>query len=146
MKVHSLTGRITPKLMVISWKAVKRNKGSAGVDRVTVDKYHENKERNLSSLMKRLKNREEYKSPPLKRVYIPKGNTGQQRPLGIPTVDARCAQEVIRRLVSPIFEEQFHEDSFGFRPGRNCHQAVERVLKYIKEGNKFVVDIDTKKH
>jgi RNA-directed DNA polymerase len=144
MKVHSLTGRITPKFMDQAWKAVKRNKGSAGIDRVTVDKYHENKERNLFNLMTRLKTRGGYKSPPLKRIHIPKGNTGKTRPLGIPTVDTRCAQEVIRRLIAPIFEEQFHDDSFGFRPGRNCHQAVERVLKYTKEGNEIVVDIDIK--
>lgn len=143
-KVHSLTGRITPKLMQDSWKAVKRNKGAAGVDRVTVKRYHENVERNLSDLMRRLKTRGAYKSPPLRRVHIPKGNTGKTRPLGIPTTEARCAQEVIRRLIEPIFEQQFHNNSYGFRPGRNCHQAVECVLNHIKEGYKVAVDIDIK--
>lgn len=127
-----------------SWKAVKRNKGAAGVDRITVEKYHENWERNLASLMKRLKTRGGYTSPPLRRIHIPKGNTGKTRPLGIPTVDTRCAHEVIRRLIEPIFEKQFHNNSYGFRPGRNCHQAVECVLKYIKEGYRFVVDVDIK--
>jgi len=144
LKAHSLTGRITHELMEQSWKAVKRNKGAAGVDRVSVGKYHANKERNLSYLMKRLKTRGRYKSPPLRRVYIQKGNTKKLRPLGIPTADARCAQEVIRRLIEPIFDTQFHDNSFGFRSGRNCHQAVERVLEYIKEGNKVVVDVDIK--
>lgn len=143
-KVHSLTGRITPKLMNDSWKAVKRNRGSAGVDRETVRTYHANRERNLKRLMDKLKARGAYKCPPLRRVYIPKGNSGTTRPLGIPTVDTRCAQEVIRHLLAPIFEAQFHDNSFGFRPGRNCHQATERVLQYIQEGNKFVVDIDIK--
>ena len=143
-KVHSLTGRITPTLMHEACKAVKRNKGAAGVDRVPVGKYHANREKNLSYLMERLKTRGRYKSPPLRRVYIPKGNTKVLRPLGIPTVDARVAQEVIRRLIEPIFETQFHDNSFGFRPGRNCHQAVERVLQYIKDGNQIVVDIDIK--
>lgn len=143
-KVHSLTGRITPELMKQAWKAVRRNKGAAGVDRMTVKTYDENKERNLGDLMKRLKTRNGYRSPPLRRVYIPKGNTGKKRPLSIPTVDTRCAQEVIRRLIEPIYEKQFHDDSFGFRPGRNCHQAVERVLSYTRKGYKRVVDIDIK--
>jgi RNA-directed DNA polymerase len=143
-KVHSLTGRITPKLMEQAWKAVKRNKGAPGVDRVTVKTYHANKERNLNALMKKLKTRGAYKCPPLRRHYIPKGNTGKMRSLGIPTVDTRCAQEVIRRLIEPIFEKQFHDNAFGFRPGRSCHQAVERVLKYTDAGYKYIVEIDIK--
>ena len=83
-KVHSLTGRITSQLMESALKAVKRNKGAPGVDRVTVKTYHAHKERNLSALMKRLKTRGTYKCPPLRRVHIPKGNTGKTRPLGIP--------------------------------------------------------------
>src|SRR5215207_954120 len=143
-KVHSLTGRITPELVKQAWKAVRRNKGAAGIDRETVKSYEKNKERNLASLMHRLKTRNEYKCPPLRRVYIPKGNTRTKRPLGIPTIDTRIAQEVIRRLIEPIFEPQFHNDSFGFRTGRNCHQAVERVTDYTKQGYKHVVDIDIK--
>jgi RNA-directed DNA polymerase len=143
-KVHSLTGRITPKLMEQAWKAVKRNKGAPGIDRVTVKTYHANKERNLDALMRKLKTRGAYKCPPLRRHYIPKGNTGKMRPLGIPTVDTRCAQEVIRRLIEPIYEKQFHDNSFGFRPGRSCHQAVERVLKYTDAGYKHIVEIDIK--
>ena len=143
-KVHSLTGRITPKLMEQSWKAVKRNNGSPGIDRETVQTYHACKEIRLPALMKKLKERGNYKSPPLRRVYIPKGNTGKMRPLSIPTVDTRCAQEVIRRLIEPIFEKQFHDNSFGFRPGRSCHQAVERVLEYTSAGYKYIVEIDIK--
>jgi len=135
-KVHSLTGRITYKLIEQSAKAVKRNNGAAGVDRISVKTYWKNKEINIPNLMSRLKTRGGYKCPPLRRVYIRKGNTDKFRPLGIPTVDTRCAQEVIRRLIEPIFEVQFHENSFGFRQGRNCHQAVKRVLEYTKEGYK----------
>ena len=143
-KVHSLTGRITSKLMGESLKAVKRNNGASGVDRVSVKTYHANKELNLAALMRKLKVRGTYKCPPLRRVYIPKGNTGDMRALGIPTVDTRVAQEVIRRLIEPLYEEQFHDNSFGFRPGRSCHQAVERVLKCIDAGYKYVVEIDIK--
>ena len=144
-KVHSLTGRITPRLMLDAWKAVKRNKGAAGVDRITVEKYHENMEEKLRILMNRLKTRGSYRSPPLRRVRIPKGNTGETRDLGIPTVETRVAHEVIRRLIEPIFERQFHNNSFGFRPGRNCHQAVECALNLIKEGHRYIVEIDIKK-
>src|SRR6185369_9216818 len=117
---------------------------SPGIDGITIKTYHKYIESNLKELMKALKTRGTYKCPPLKRVYIPKGNTKELRPLGIPTVATRCAQEVIRNLIAPIFETQFHENSFGFRPGRNCHQAVERVLEYTKQGYKHVVDIDIK--
>lgn len=143
-KLHSLTGRITTDLLKQSWKAVKRNNGAAGVDGVTVAAYHENREFNLNLLMKRLKTRGGYKCPPLKRANIPKGNTGKTRPLSVPTVDTRCAQEVIRRLIEPTFEKQFHENSFGFRAGRSCHQAVKCVLGHIQEGHKVIVDIDIK--
>jgi group II intron reverse transcriptase/maturase len=143
-KVHSLTGRITEKLTKEAWKAIKRNKGASGVDGITIEKYQEDLEKNLADLMEKLKTRGKYKSPPLRRTYIPKGNTGKTRPLGIPTVETRCAHEVIRRLIEPIFEQQFHDNSFGFRPGRRCHQAVERVLEYIEDGHTFVVDIDIK--
>ncbi len=127
-----------------AWKAVKRNNGAPGVDRITVKTYHASKERNLIALMRKLKTRGTYKCPPLRRVFIPKGNTGQLRPLGIPTADTRCAQEVIRRLIEPIFEKQFHDNSFGFRSGRSCHQAVERVLKYTEADHRYIVEIDIK--
>jgi group II intron reverse transcriptase/maturase len=143
-KVHSLTGRITPTLMLSAWKAVKRNKGAAGVDHVTIQIYEKNLHNNLRYLMTRMKNRGSYRSPPLKRVYIPKGKTGKMRPLGIPTVDARIAQEVVRQLLEPIFEPQFHDHSFGFRPGRGCHQAVTRVLQYTRDGYEWTVDVDIK--
>ena len=127
-----------------SWKNVKRNKGSPGIDRITVKTYHKYIESNLDELMKALKTRGAYKCPPLKRVYIPKGNTERTSSSRHTYSSHKCAQEVIRRLIAPIFETQFHDNSFGFRPGRNCHQAVERVLEYTKQGYKYVVDIDIK--
>lgn len=144
IKAFSLTGRITPEVMRKAWKAVKQNRGAAGVDRISTDKYAVDVEKRLDKLMKELKTRNAYTTPPLKRVYIEKAGSDKLRPLGIPTVDARIAQEVIRRLIDPIFEKQFHEDSFGFRAGRGCHQAVGRVLEYIDDGYKVVVDIDIK--
>lgn len=142
LKVHSLTGRITEELMLKSFKAVKKNRGAAGIDRVSIAMYESNLSENLLSLMKELK-QGTYQPIPLRRVYIPKGD-GNTRPLGIPSVNCRVAQEVIRRLINSTFENRFHENSFGFRPGRNCHQAVERVMHYAQQGYEFVLDIDIK--
>jgi RNA-directed DNA polymerase len=144
IKAFSLTGRITPELMKKAWKAVKQNRGAAGVDRVSTNRYEEKLEERLDHLMGSLKTRNAYKTLPLKRVHIPKAGSDKTRPLGIPTVDARVAQEVIRQLIDPIFEKQFHENSYGFRADRGCHQAVGRVLEYIDEGFKVVVDVDIK--
>ena len=144
IKAFSLTGRITPELMKKAWKAVRQNRGAAGVDRISTDRYEKDIENRLDSLMKNLKTRNAYTTLPLKRVYIPKAGSNDLRPLSIPTVDARVAQEVIRQLIDPIFEKQFHENSFGFRAGRGCHQAVGRVLEYIEDDYKVVVDIDIK--
>lgn len=125
-----------------AFKAVKRNRGAAGIDKVSIDLYARNSCTNLSKLMHELKSRE-YQPLPLRRVYIPKGK-GKLRPLGIPVVTCRIAQEVLRQLISPIFEKKFHNNSFGFRPGRNCHQAVRKVKEYLSQGYTYIVDADIK--
>jgi RNA-directed DNA polymerase len=142
IKVHSLTGRITEDLMLKAFKAVKKNRGAAGVDKITISLYEKNLTDNLASLMRELKCGL-YQPQPLRRVHIPKGD-GKTRPLGIPTVKCRIAQEVIRRLINPTFESRFHDNSFGFRMGRNCHQAVERLLQYAEQGDRYAVDVDIK--
>lgn len=125
-----------------AFQAVKRNRGAAGIDKVSIDSYAMRKHINLEKLIRRLKSRS-YEPKPLKRVFIPK-EKGKMRPLGIPTVECRIAQEVVRRLISPIFERKFHNNSYGFRPGRNCHQAVYKVKEYLNQGYKYVVDADIK--
>jgi RNA-directed DNA polymerase len=125
-----------------AFKAVKRNRGAAGIDKMSIDIFAEHSQIYLENLMRDLKNRC-YQPKPLKRVYIPKGK-GKQRPLGIPTVTCRTAQEVVRQLISPIFERLFHENSYGFRPGKNCHQAVYKVKEYLDQGYRYVVDADIK--
>ena len=142
VKVHSLTGRITIERMHAAFKRVKRNRGAAGIDKVSIQMFQANLDENLAALMHDLKTRGEFQPMPLRRVFIPKGNTGQQRPLGIPAVRDRVAQEVLRQLLSPIFERLFHPDSYGFRPGRNCHQAVQRVLDLGQQGYRQVLDAD----
>ncbi len=141
-KIHSLTGRITPKLVYEAWRAVRRNRGAAGVDKVSIQRFEKNLNANLDRLMRELKQRT-YQPLPAKRVYIPKDvKRTKFRPLGIPAVRDRVAQEVLRCLLSPIFEARFHDHSFGFRPGRSCHDAVEKVLEISRQGYRYVLDAD----
>jgi group II intron reverse transcriptase/maturase len=142
IKAHSLTGRITETLMRSAFRNVKRNRGAAGIDKVSIRLFENPLDQNLLALMRELKSRT-FKPLPLRRVWIPKGD-GKTRPLGIPAVRDRIAQEVLRLLLSPLFERIFHDDSYGFRPGRNCHQAVERVLELHRQGYTHVLDADIK--
>ena len=142
VKVHSLTGRMTPQLLRQAFRAVKRNRGAAGVDKVSIAMFAANLEENLAALMRDLKTGT-FRPLPLRRVHIPKGpGSNQLRPLGIPVVRDRVAQEVMRRLLAPIFEPRFHDASFGFIRGRNCHQAIERVLELHRQGYTVVLDAD----
>ena len=141
-KVHSLTGRITSRLMHEAFKAVKRNRGAAGVDKVSIQMFEANLPENLDALMRDLK-KGDFQPKPLRRVNIPKGpGSNKLRPLGIPVVRDRVAQEVVRRLLAPIFEPMFHDASFGFIPGRNCHQAIERAIELHRQGLHVVLDAD----
>jgi RNA-directed DNA polymerase len=142
IKAHSLTGRITETLMLTAFRNVKRNRGAAGIDKVSIRLFEKNLEQNLLALMRELKSRT-FKPLPLRRVWIPKGD-GKTRPLGIPAVRDRIAQEVLRLLLSPLFEPIFHDDSYGFRPARNCHGAVQRVLQLHRQGYTQVLDADIK--
>jgi len=97
-KVHSLTGRITPQLMLAAFKAVKRNRGAAGIDKVSIKMFQANLDDNLRALMQDLK-QGSFEPFPLRRVFVPK-NEKEFRPLGIPAVRDRVAQEVVRRLLN----------------------------------------------
>jgi RNA-directed DNA polymerase len=142
IKVHSLTGRITPQVMHEAFRAVKRNRGASGNDKVSVQMFQQNLEANLNKLMRELKDGS-FRPVPLRRVHIPKGpGSTKTRPLGIPTVRDRVAQEVLRRLLAPIFEPLFHENSYGFIPNRNCHMAIQRVLELHRQENHVVLDAD----
>jgi RNA-directed DNA polymerase len=121
--------------------AVKRNRGAAGLDKVSIRAFEANLDDNLAALMFDLKHDDRYRSTPLRRVYIPKGD-GKLRPLGIPTVRDRVAQEVVRSLLEPIFEPLFSEFSFGFLPRRNAHMAIEALRSAHAVGFKWVVDAD----
>ena len=126
-----------------AYKKVVANKGVAGVDGITVSEVDEyikvNKEKLLNQIRKR-----KYKPQPVKRVQIPKEN-GKMRNLGIPTVFDRIIQQAMVQVLSPIFEEQFSETSYGFRPGRSCEKAVIKALEYLNDGYEWIVDIDLEK-
>ncbi len=110
IKVHSLTGRITSKLVYEAWRAVRRNRGAAGIDKVSIQMFEKNLDQNLNRLMRELKQRT-FQPLPARRVYIPKdAKRTKFRPLGIPAVRDRVAQEVLRRVLNPIFEAKFHDD------------------------------------
>lgn len=126
--------------MYAAWLAVKRNRGAAGVDKVSISMFQKNLIQNLDSLTRELK-AGTFQPKPAKRVYIPKA-PGKFRPLGIPAVRDRIAQEVLRSLLSPIFEQLFHDNSYGFRPKRGCHQAVEKVKEFHRLGYRHVLDAD----
>ena len=121
-------------------KRVKSNKGVPGVDKMTVseiDKYfEENRESIKNSILEK-----KYKPQPVKRVYIPKPN-GKKRPLGIPTVVDRVIQQAIAQVLSRIYDDKFSDNSFGFRPRRSAHDAMERTLDYLNEGYEWVIDLD----
>lgn len=144
IKAHSLIGRIDLDLMHKAWKNVRRNRGAAGIDKETIEMFEANRDQNLQSLMREIKSGT-YQPIPLRRHYIPKG-FGKQglRPLGIPAVRCRIVQEIVRLLINPIFEKIFHDHSFGFRPGRSCHQAISKVMALTKEGYTQMVDADIK--
>ena len=130
--------------MLEALKAVKQNKGAAGIDKITVgelDKYFKDNWQNIKTEILSKK----YKPQPVRRVYIPKPN-GKKRPLGIPTVGDRVIQQAIARQMIGVYEPIFSEYSYGFRPNRSCHTAMERVLEYLNEGYEWVIDLDIEKY
>ena len=128
--------------MSAAFQKIKRNRGAAGIDRVSIGMFENNLEQNLLALMRDLKSGQ-FVPRPLRRVLIPKDPRSKSfRPLGIPVVRDRVAQEVLRRLLDPIFEPLFHNASFGFRKGRNCHLALQKVLSLHDDGYRLVLDAD----
>lgn len=121
-------------------RRVKSHKGAAGVDKMKVYEIDEYFEKNKESIKQSILEKK-YKPQPVKRVYIPKSN-GKQRPLGIPTVMDRVIQQAIAQVLTQIYDSQFSDNSFGFRPNRSAHDAMERTLEYLNEGYEWVIDLD----
>lgn len=126
-----------------AYKRVYQNKGTSGVDGVTVEEIAEYIKDNKEIIINQIRRRK-YKPQPVRRVQIPKED-GKKRNLGIPTVMDRIIQQAMVQVLSPIFEKQFNDNSYGFRPGRSCEQAVIRALEYLNDGYDWIVDIDLEK-
>jgi RNA-directed DNA polymerase len=126
-----------------AYKRVKSNKGSAGVDGLTVQQLGAHIREHKEQLIKELMNGS-YKPQPVKRVMIPKAGGGE-RQLGIPTVVDRLVQQAIHQILEPIFDANFSDSSYGFRPNRGAHGALKKAKAYVEDGHGWVVDIDLEK-
>jgi RNA-directed DNA polymerase len=133
-KVHA------PATLAAAWAKVRANRGAAGVDGVSVERFAARSETYLAELATALREGN-YRPQPVKRVDIPKGD-GRTRPLGIPAVKDRVVQTAVKLVIEPIFEATFCAGSYGFRPGRGCHEALREVDRLIKAGFTHVVDAD----
>ena len=135
----------SPTNLYASYTKVASNGGAAGVDHVTIEAYSRNLTGNQEKLEAQLRD-ETYRPQSIRRTYIPKPGTTEMRPLGIPTVRDRVVQGAVRHVLEPIFENQFAEHSYGFRPGRGCKPALRRVDGLLKSGYRYVVDVDLKSY
>jgi group II intron reverse transcriptase/maturase len=129
--------------MFRAYEQVVRNKGAAGVDRMTVEQLKPYLQERWAKIKEELL-KGEYQPQPVRSVEIPKPQGGM-RQLGIPTVVDRLIQQALHQVLSLIFEPQFSESSYGFRPGRSTHQAVQKARDYVAEGRRWLVDLDLEK-
>ena len=138
---YSLMDKVyAPATLAVAWERVRANRGAAGVDGVSVERFAARSEVYLAELATALR-AGSYRPQPVRRVDIPKGD-GRTRPLGIPAVKDRIVQTAVKLVIEPIFEAVFLPTSYGFRPGRGCHDALRDVDRLLKEGFTFVVDAD----
>jgi RNA-directed DNA polymerase len=128
-------------VLELAWEKVRSNAGACGVDGITVEAFAKDSPNRLLAVSEQIK-RGTYQPQPVKRVWIPKPGSAEKRPLGIPTVRDRVTQNALRMVMEPIFEREFAEHSYGFRPGRSCRDALRRVDELLKSGHCQVVDID----
>jgi RNA-directed DNA polymerase len=134
-----------PANLFASYAKVAANGGAAGVDHVSVEDFTKRLAGNLEKLTAQLQDGT-YRPQEVRRVNIPKPGTKETRPLGIPTVRDRVVQGALRHVLEPIFERQFAPHSYGFRPGRGCKDALRRVDRLLKQGFRYVVDVDLKSY
>lgn len=123
---------------------VKSNKGKPGIDNMTVHEIDSYFREHGEELLEQLR-AGRYQPKPVRRVYIPKPD-GSKRPLGIPTVVDRVVQQAVAQQLSPLYDKEFSEYSYGFRPNRSAHQAMKQVLNYLNEGYDWVIDMDIEKY
>ena len=142
-KFTSLAHLINKETIIECHKTMEKNKAT-GIDQMTKTKYEENLQQNVEDLIKRMK-RQAYKPQTVRRVYIPKPGTEKKRPIGIPAYEDKLVQGALAKILNAIYEQDFLECSFGFRPGRGCHDAL-KVLNTVlsKKEINYVVDTDIK--
>lgn len=124
-----------------AYHAVKANKGAPGIDGVTVEIFGEHLQEELTRLIEEVTTWT-YRPQPVRRVMIPKPGSTKERPLGIPCVRDRIVQYAIKAVIEPLYEKDFSESSYGFRPNRRQQQALDRAKALVQEGKEWVVDID----
>lgn len=127
------------------WERVRKNKGSQGVDGETIRYFEANLDRELGKLREELRT-ETYVPRNIKRVEIPKAGKKETRPLGVPAVRDRVVQTALRKVIEPIFEKEFVENSYGFRPKRGCKDALRVVQDLLRQGATWVVEVDIQKY
>jgi RNA-directed DNA polymerase len=130
-----------PANLAAAWKRVRSNRGAAGVDHQSVEAFERHAEKYLDELHRELREGR-YRPSAVRRQWIPKPGTSQQRPLGIPTVRDRIVQSALRHVLEPLWEVKFADQSYGFRPGRSCKDALRRVDELLHAGYSWVVDAD----
>lgn len=142
----SLIDKIYPvRTLNAAFHQVAANQGAAGVDHVTIAMFEDRLEQNLTNLSEELR-KGTYQPQSIRRHYIPKPGSQEKRPLGIPTVRDRVVQTALRMVLEPIFERDFAEQSYGFRPHRGCKDALRRVEELLKAGYTTIVDADLKSY
>lgn len=143
-KWFSLIDKIgAARTLALAWDKVSANAGACGVDGITIGRFAKDSQSRLLTVRERIM-KDAYQPQPARRTYIDKPGSPDQRPLGIPAVVDRVVQQSMRMVLEPIFEIGFAEHSYGFRPGRCCHDALRQVDKLLIEGHLHVVDIDIK--
>ena len=142
-QIFSLNHFINMEWLKEAWRRTRKD-AAVGVDNQTALEYSDSLEDNLKGLLGRLKSGS-YNAPKVKRHYIPKAD-GSQRPIGIPTIEDKVAQRAITMILEEVYEQEFYDYSYGFRPGRSCHQALERLRNEMMDNKAyFILDIDIQK-
>jgi RNA-directed DNA polymerase len=145
-KWHSLYDKVYRlSNLKAAWRRVEANRGGGGVDRMSVADFAKDAEARLEKLSEALRTGT-YKPQPVRRTYNPKPGSREKRPLGIPTIIDRIVQTALRNVIEPIFESEFDPCSYGFRPKRGCHDALEEIERLLAAGFLHVVDVDIRKY
>jgi len=132
------------KNLQIAWQKVKAKRGAGGVDGETIDEFGQRAQEQLAQIQQEMKTGN-YRAQPVRQVLIPKpGKPGEKRPLGIPTIKDRVVQQALVNRLEPIFEEEFDEANFGYRPKRSTKDALRKICNEVEKGNEWIVDADLK--